>query len=211
MHACFDTGDPGELERSHGLILEALHHEVLAGRIPLDAARVERFRRLYLAMGVEPDPELAALTAASYRDRYKAAHSEVRGAAALLEAVRAHARVVIVSNNLLEEQRTKLRACGLAAHVDVLVVSEEAGMPKPDPRIFEIALQRAGVTAAEAVMVGDSWANDIEGARAAGIRAIWFNREGAAPPDPGVELLTSLEPTRQVLARLIGASSSRLS
>ena len=51
-------------------------------------------------------------------------------------------------------------------------------MAKPDPRIFAIALERLGCAAADAVMIGDSWPADIEGARAAGVRAIWFNRSG---------------------------------
>src|SRR5207248_6567894 len=89
--------------------------------------------------------------------------------------------------NLFEEQRDKLEYCGRARFVDALVVSEEAGVLKPDPAIFQIALARLGADAAHAVMVGDSWAADVAGARAAGIRAIWFNPSGkpipADPPD----------------------------
>jgi putative hydrolase of the HAD superfamily len=75
---------------------------------------------------------------------------------------------------------------------------------KPDPRIFEIALARAGVGPAEAVMVGDSWENDIQGARAAGVRAVWFNRNDAAVADPAVPAITSLEPAESVLAVILG-------
>ena len=81
--------------------------------------------------------------------------------------------------------------------MDVLVVSEEAGVAKPSPRIFEIALERVKVRAEDAVMVGDSWTNDVEGARAAGLRAIWFNREGRDSPDPTVPVLRSLAPPAQ--------------
>jgi HAD superfamily hydrolase (TIGR01509 family) len=203
-HPCFATLTPADLERSHGHILEDLHLEVLAGRLALDAARVERFRRLYRCTGLEADPELAASTASVYRDRYVEARREVRGAAALLAAVRRHTRVVIVSNNVLDEQRNKLRHCGLDHHVDLLVVSEDVGVSKPDPRIFDIALARVGAGPADAVMVGDSWANDVAGARAAGVRAIWFNRDGMAAPDPGVEMIVSLEPAEEVMRVILG-------
>ena len=207
-HGCFAAVQPSALEQSHSRILEDLHLDVLAGRLDLEAARVERFRRLYLAAGVDADFQLAARTAAAYRQGYLEARRAVAGAEAFLLAVRRHATVVIVSNNLLEEQQEKLRHCGLHRHVDVLVVSEEVGASKPAPRIFATALDRAGVTAEQAVMIGDSWTNDVEGARAAGIRAIWFNREGRDAPDPAVPVLRSLEPSSPTLRLIFGESAT---
>jgi putative hydrolase of the HAD superfamily len=198
-HASFERHEAADMEASHARILEELHLDVMSGRRDLDSARIERFRRLYAWAGVDADADLAQRAAATYRQRYIEARAAVPGAAALLEAVRRHARVVVVSNNLLDEQQEKLRDCGLAEHVDALVVSEEAGVSKPDPRIFHIALERAGVSAREAVMVGDSWENDIEGARAVGMRAVWFSRTGAAAPDPDVPTIYGLEPMGDVV------------
>ena len=86
-------------------------------------------------------------------------------------------------------------------------MSEEAGVSKPDPRIFRIALERLGCAAGEAVMVGDSWSADIVGARAAGIRAIWFNpRHGAVPRrEAGVSQLEALEPADAVMRMIFDA------
>ena len=207
-HDCFARFEGVEMEASHARILEELHLDVMAGRRDLDSARVERFRRLYSWAGVDADVELASRAALTYRQRYLEARTEVRGASALLASVRRHATVVVVSNNLLEEQQDKLNYCDLAPHVDVLVVSEEAGVSKPDPRIFEIALERAGVGAVEAVMLGDSWTNDIEGARAAGIRAIWFNRLGTPSPDIDVPAIQSLEPVDDVLRTILGENDA---
>ena len=196
--------DPPALESAHSKILEELHLEVLAGRLKLDAARVERFRRLYLAAGVEADGALVSQTAESYRTRYIQARKPIEGAAAFLEAIRARAKVVIVSNNLLHEQQEKLRGCGLDRYVDVLVVSEDVGFSKPHPRIFEIALERAGVRPSESVMVGDSWTNDVQGARALGIRAVWFNRNGRPAPDPDVPVLRSLQISPETWLMIFG-------
>jgi putative hydrolase of the HAD superfamily len=208
-HICFSRYAPAEIEASHGRILEELHLDVLAGKRDLDAARVERFKRLYAWAGVAAGDDLAVRAARTYREGYLRARTEVRGAAALLSEIRKHARVVVVTNNLLEEQQQKLRKCGLAPHVDALVVSEEAGVSKPDPEIFQIALQRAHARAPEAVMIGDSWANDIEGARAAGIRAVWFSRSGEPSPDMEVPAIYSLEPASALVELILGDERER--
>ncbi len=202
-HAAFQAVDAGRLEALHAAILEVLHLEVLAGRMDLDAARIDRFARLFRAVGYEPDDALALEAASLYRAGYVDSRREVAGAAALLAALRAHVQVVVVSNNLLNEQREKIRHCGLEPLVDLLVVSEEVGVAKPDPAIFAAALARAGCDATEAVMVGDSWANDVEGARAAGVRPVWFNPDGAPLPDPTVRMIASLTPAPEVLAAIL--------
>lgn len=194
-----------ELERTHAHYLEELHREVIAGRMLLDDARRERFRRLLVAAGVEATDARAEAAAAQYRDSYKEARRAVAGAAALLPLIRSRARVGVVSNNLLEEQAEKLRVCGLDVFVDTLVVSEEAGVSKPDPGIFELALDRLGCTPRDVVMVGDSWPADIVGARALGIPAVWFNPYGAAPPDPSVPVLRTLEPAEAAMQLIVDA------
>lgn len=204
LHEALAGMEPRLLEESHSRILEELHLDVMAGRVDLDGARIERFRRLYRTVGLDADAELAARTAAAYRTLYMESRRPVEGASDFLAAIRTRAAVVIVSNNLLEEQREKLRHCGLDYHIDLLVVSEEVGAAKPSARIFEVALARAGVTAKEAVMLGDSWINDVEGARAAGIRAVWFNRDGRVPPDPDVPVLRSLAVSSDTWHVLLG-------
>ena len=202
---------PETLERAHAEILETLHAEVMLGRLALDDARIERFRRLFASADVDAGGDAAARAAATYRRHYLESRRGVDGAAALLAATRRRARVGIVSNNLREEQQDKLRCCGLDQYVDALIVSEEAGMSKPDPRIFEIALQRLDCRPDEAVMLGDSWAADIVGAAAAGIRPVWFNRRDAdAPPVPaGVAIVRRLTPVDEVLDVLFGVTRGR--
>ena len=129
----------------------------------------------------------------------------VPGALALLAALKGVAAIGIVTNNAASEQRQKIAACRFDRHAGAIVISEEVGVTKPDPRIFRMALGRIGRTAGEAVMVGDAWATDIAGARSAGIRAVWFNRLGAASPDPSVPEIRALEPVDVVAARILSA------
>lgn len=201
-----------EIARAHTALLEELHGDVMVGRVDVDVARLERFRRLFLAVGVVAPEAQVRETAAAYRRAYRDARRAIDGAATLLARVRDRsAAVVIVSNNVLEEQQEKLRHCGLDPWVDTLVVSAQEGMSKPDPEIFRRALARAGCEPASAVMVGDSWAADIAGARAAGIRAVWFNRLGLPRPEPAADVLEvrSLEPVDAVLDALFGEDAHR--
>jgi putative hydrolase of the HAD superfamily len=206
LHECFRCRPFDEIARAHGALLEQLHPAVMVGRVDVDAARIERFRRLFLAVGVTAPDAQVRETASAYRQAYLDARRAVDGAATLLARLRERgAAIVIVSNNVLDEQREKLRHCGLDAWVDALVVSEEEGVSKPDPEIFRRALARVESDPAAAVMVGDSWAADIAGARAAGIRAVWFNPLGTPRPEPAADVLElrSLEPVEPVLEVLL--------
>jgi putative hydrolase of the HAD superfamily len=71
-----------------------------------------------------------------------------------------------------------LERCGLGERFDAVVTSAAVGARKPDPRIFRAALEAAGCAPQEAMHVGDTPAEDLEGARAAGIRALLLDREG---------------------------------
>jgi putative hydrolase of the HAD superfamily len=194
-----------DLERLHSTFLEQLHADVMLGKVPLEDARRERFRRLLTAAGATPPEALVTRTAAAYRDRYREVRRAVRGAGPLLAALAGRVRIGIVSNNLFDEQLEKLELCGLGRFVDTLIVSERVGASKPDPAIFTAALESVGCAADEAVMVGDSWSADIAGARAAGIRPIWFNPLARPAPDGAgpVTQLRALEPVDAVI-RILG-------
>jgi putative hydrolase of the HAD superfamily len=97
-----------------------------------------------------------------------------------------------------------LAALGLGRYVDLTLASGAVGLAKPDPAFFRLALERTGVDASEAMMVGDSLRADVEGARAAGMEGVLLARprdreEGdddhGAPPvevPPGITLIRSL-------------------
>ena len=98
-------------------------------------------------------------------------------------------RLVVVSNWDCSLPQW-LAGAGLGPLLDGTVSSAAAGAPKPAPAAFLAGLELAGVSAEEAVHVGDSPEADIEGARAAGIRAVLLARDGRAPG--GVQSVGSL-------------------
>lgn len=89
-----------------------------------------------------------------------------------------------------------LETLGLGPYLDFVLASGAAGHAKPDPAFFRMALERSGVPAGEAVMVGDSYQADVAGARAAGMDGILLTRpEGGGSPipdDPGVPVIDTL-------------------
>lgn len=197
------------LEARHRAILEDLHRAVLSGGMTVDEARALRFRTLIQEQGETCDAERLERLTSAYRGAYQANWTCLPGARELaVELKRRSVLIAIVTNNIVSEQVAKLRRLGLEPFVDALVVSEAVGSSKPDGRIFAHALDELGVTAAEAVMLGDSWTADIDGARASGIRAVWFNPRRADRPagHPDVLEVASLQPADAVADLILGLS-----
>jgi putative hydrolase of the HAD superfamily len=84
--------------------------------------------------------------------------------------------IACVTNGTVAQQQRKLDATGLADHVDLTVISEGAGVRKPDPEIFRLAAESARLPLHSAWMVGDSAEADIAGAYAAGANTAWLHR-----------------------------------
>jgi HAD superfamily hydrolase (TIGR01549 family) len=196
------TADVEALYSHYSELLEELHAAALVGHYTYEQARQLRFERLLGPYGVGAVE--AGRIAGQHYGHYQQLRRPLPGALALLQALRPHYRIGVVTNNRLVEQEEKLRYLGMWDYVDVLVTSEEVGLPKPHPRIFEVALERLGSQPAETVMMGDNWQADVVGALAVGIRPLWLNRTGAVRPLPHVAELVSLEPLGEVLRHLAG-------
>jgi len=94
-----------------------------------------------------------------------------------LERLHSRFRLFAISNG-----NADLAAIGLARFFEHAIAARDAGVLKPDPRIFALLLQRAGVLAERALHAGDDVVADVEGARRAGITPVWVNRDGADWP-----------------------------
>ncbi|HST16755.1 MAG TPA: HAD family hydrolase [Gaiellaceae bacterium] len=129
------------------------------------------------------------------------AHALLGSAHALLEALRSRGlRLAVVANGWPEPARLtrrRISELGVAERVDAVVLADEVGWRKPDPRIFEAALAALGVDAAEAVHVGDSLDADVRGASAAGlatVQALWFSADtDGADVEPDFAAFTPMD------------------
>jgi putative hydrolase of the HAD superfamily len=94
----------------------------------------------------------------------------------VLRALRKRYRLGLITNTSEVSFAPLRREFGLDGYFDSIVTSYEAGILKPDPQIFRLALERLGVTPAEAVMVGDNPRDDVVAAEAIGMRAVLVDR-----------------------------------
>jgi putative hydrolase of the HAD superfamily len=118
---------------------------------------------------------------------WTAADPQAEPALRLLRGAGVTAAVISNSDGSVRAILDHLR---LTRYLDFVLDSSEVGVEKPSTRIFELALERAGLTAAEAAYVGDLYSVDVVGARAAGLRAVlldpgrcWGARDCPAAPD----------------------------
>ncbi|MEM7334027.1 MAG: HAD family hydrolase [Chloroflexota bacterium] len=88
----------------------------------------------------------------------------------------------VITNGRFPFQLKNIQALNIEPFFDVILVSEKEGVRKPDPAIFERALLRLGVTAVNAVMVGDNPVADIQGAKNVGLKAIWKQNKRSTHP-----------------------------
>ncbi len=118
-----------------------------------------------------------------------------------LEALAGRYRLGIVANQP-SVVREAMRRDGIEVYFEVWSVSEDLGLEKPDPKLFEHALAQAGVEeASRAAMVGDRLDYDVRPAKAVGMRAVWVLR-GEAPDDPTPEQLAEPDTCVRSLAEL---------
>ena len=121
----------------------------------------------------------------------------------MLDAIAPDSRLALITNGASDTQRAVIRALGIEHRFDAVIVSGEVGVAKPDPAIFELALAALETRAEESWHVGDNLVVDVAGARAAGLTAVWLNRDrqtradAAAEPDLEVVLLLELRPHLQ--------------
>ena len=123
----------------------------------------------------------------------------VPGTMKLLEYLKPKYHLHLITNGFEEVQDTKLTLSGMKPYFETLTVSEEVGVKKPNPEIFQYALRKAHATAEESLMIGDEMAVDIDGARAAGIDTVLFNPRGEKIEGTRTFEVRNLQEIKQIL------------
>ena len=127
--------------------------------------------------------------------------SLLEGAEELVRYLAAKYPLTVVTNGFVEVQYEKFDKSGLRDCFAHIVLSEEVGCQKPNPRIFEEALRMNGLQAEDVVMIGDSWNSDIQGAINAGIDQIWIRKSKDPLPEgqSATYLVHSLSDVMEIL------------
>jgi putative hydrolase of the HAD superfamily len=128
------------------------------------------------------DDHLAEELGDRFHAERRARHEVFADVPATLRELSASYALGLVTNGASCLQREKLRASGLSDYFEVVVVSADVGVGKPDSSVFREAVVKLGA-GRDAVMVGDSVEKDVNGAIAAGLQAVWVNRACRPRPD----------------------------
>lgn len=187
--------EPGYVE-AYRRINGRIWLEFEQGRISQERLRTFRFEQLFEAVGLELSPE-------SFSPRYlqnlALGTDLIDGAQEVVQALHGCFGLMLITNGLQEVQRPRFARSALHGYFHGLVISEEVGVAKPDPRIFDVAFQGMGNPGREEVlMVGDSLTSDMRGGVDYGIDTCWFN-PGRRPRDPDVEVLYEIHDLCQLL------------
>ena len=165
-------------------------------------ARTEQagsFRRRLMARFL-PDGDLRTLESIASRFWHYPPSARYDDAIPCLEKLRGRYRLGVIANQP-GEVRAAMRRDGLHGFFEVWGVSDELGVGKPDPALFELAARTARVPTTAAVMVGDRLDYDVRPARRVGMRAIWMLR-GEAPDEPTPEQLEEADGSVRTLHEL---------
>lgn len=140
----------------------------------LEAIRLESFRSILKDIDKPNDALADHLNRVYLKHRYEDIEL-FDDVLPVLKTLQRRYGIGLLSNGNSYPERT-----GIPFVFQFVVFSQDYGIEKPDPRIFQIAVEKAGCSKGQLLHVGDSLASDVEGARNAGIKCVWLNRSGVA-------------------------------
>ncbi|HAL49454.1 MAG: HAD family hydrolase [SAR202 cluster bacterium] len=179
-------------------ICEMVTREMVPPVVDLGLVRLEAFKRTLVEVDRRDDELAERINAVYLRHRFSNVEFYADALPALEDLGRRYNLGALSNGN------SRPDLIGIGHMFRFSVMSQDHGVAKPDPRIFEIAVDQAGCAAHEMLHVGDDVEHDILGAVNAGVRAVWVNRNGAERPD-------TIDGTRVVanLTQLIGMLEGR--
>lgn len=191
LHQAGFQGTAQELETYHQ-VNDSLWHQVEQGKMEVSTLRWLRFQHFLERM--HRDTAMAHPMSDWYVIHFAQRGHALPGAMDLLETCHPRMTICALSNGIGEIQRGRLQSSGISPLIDHVVISDEQGISKPDPRIFQIALNQCGCRDKNhAVMLGDSLTSDIAGANAAGIASIHLRQTAAVSHSPTFQVCTLQE------------------
>jgi putative hydrolase of the HAD superfamily len=169
------VGDRDVFFDNYQAINRRLWAEYEKGVLAKEVLKSERFYQTLLKYGID-DRSLSERFGHDYLERMPDQTGLMPHAMEVLTSLRERGAVMaLISNGFKEVQYRKLKNSGIDRFFDAILISEEQGVNKPSPIIFKRALKAIKGTKKHAIMVGDDFTNDIEGAMIFGIDQFYYN------------------------------------
>jgi putative hydrolase of the HAD superfamily len=159
-------------------INNAMWNQLDLSLITHEYLRTFRFQKVLEAIDIQIDEQFSLELNQMLLDFLPHQHHLMDDAFDTLEVLTARDyKMHIISNGYQDIQIKKMKSGGIYHFFDQIITNDIAGSRKPDKAIFDFALENANATIENSIMIGDNLIADIEGARNAGLRTIYFNPE----------------------------------
>lgn len=174
---------PPETIAAYHRINAQVWSEFEAGTLTAQELRLKRFSLLFAEIGANLDvPRFSTL----YLKNLALGSELEKEAEETIKALAGRYQLAIITNGLVEVQRSRLALSSLASFFPHMFISEELGVAKPAPGFFEAVFEKIGhPSKSSALVIGDSLSSDIQGGIAFGLDTCWYNPLGN-PPTPGL-------------------------
>jgi HAD superfamily hydrolase (TIGR01549 family) len=184
MPQVFDGYDPGRVLAAF-LKSDQIYTDLFNNGAPSEGSRDRRSKLFLQLLGI--DEKYTAKITELYVKDYPGVKAHVDGAVPVIKKLSRKYQLGVVSNGFTDVQYRKLEAMGLRDLFSCIVLSEEFGIRKPNPGIFHQAALLLHMQPQECLYVGDSYTNDVIGAKNAGMHVCWFNRDSQQIPDEKIK------------------------
>ena len=198
-----------DVEKRYGFTFDEFHpfyHDSNEGlwalirdkKITKEELRARRFKEAFDNLGINDD-ELARIFEDEYMETITNYNEVVDGAMELLNYLKPKYKLHIITNGFLEVSKRKIETSDLNGYFDTVTYADEIKILKPDPRIFTVALEKAGATKEESIYIGDDWIADAVGAKEFGMESIFFDRLDEKFTMEGVPTIIHLDEVKNYL------------
>ena len=165
-----------EIKKKYNIINKDLWEKLEKDLITRDELKVRRFKELFKVANLSYNPEEFS---SRYLERLGEGVFLFDGVENLCRYMKKKYKVAIVTNGIKEVQTSRIKNSGIAEYVDEIIISDELGISKPHPGIFEYALKKLRhENKNDVIMIGDSQTADIQGGINFGIDTCWINLVG---------------------------------
>lgn len=145
------------------------------GRISKEKLRYERLKTVFERMDLYVSDEQIHYLSVAYIENLSAQTHLIPHCMEMLQYLSKTYKMHIITNGFEEVQARKLKNSGISHYFTEVIDADRAGVKKPDPRIFNMAIEVTGIRPESGVMIGDNFEADIQGARSVGLQALHFN------------------------------------
>ncbi len=164
-----------DFHKEYFTINEHLWAQIRDGKIDKIHLRKHRFYDSFLFFGID-NMELSQYFESHFLDEILAYNHLVEGCLEVLDYLKTkNYRLHILSNGFHEVTHRKVNESGISQYFDTVTSADEINIRKPQPEIFQLAINKAHAKTEESIMIGDDWIADIEGGLSFGMEVVFFD------------------------------------